>query len=152
MLYPTTALVLWAHDKLTLCWGGAAPLPDKVCVDELAALLVKLMIPDAVPESCGANVTVKGTLRPARIVTGKAIPVMVNSLLLIVADDTFTFAPLALSVAGRLADAPTVTVPKLMLAGDTVNCREAVPPRCELALLSELDSWAAARGDPVVTA
>lgn len=99
MLYPTTALVLAVHDRLALCWAGAAPLPDNVCVGELEALLAKVMTPDAVPESCGANVTVKGTLCPAEIETGKLIPLMVNSLLLILADDTFTFWPLALRVA-----------------------------------------------------
>jgi hypothetical protein len=50
----------------------------------------------AEPEVCGANVTVTGTLCPAAIVTGKEIPVSENSLLLRLADETVTLAPLAL--------------------------------------------------------
>jgi hypothetical protein len=50
----------------------------------------------AVPEDCGANVRVTGTLCPAGMVIGKEAPVSENSALLRLADETVTLAPPAL--------------------------------------------------------
>jgi len=62
-------------------WGVAgacaawAPVPEKAsAVGELAALLIKEILPVEAPAASGAKVTVKGTLFPAGTVTGKLIP------------------------------------------------------------------------------
>jgi hypothetical protein len=53
----------------------ARPVPDNVSMSgELEALLTKETLPVELPTVCGANVTVKGALCPAGIVTGKVIP------------------------------------------------------------------------------
>ena len=60
-LYPTTAEGLAVQLRLTLC--GAAAVPVRVStVGELAALLRKEMIPEAVPLVCGAKVRVNDAL------------------------------------------------------------------------------------------
>ena len=49
-LYPTTADGLGLQKRLTLCGGVAVPNPVRVSsVGVLAALLVREMLPDAVP-------------------------------------------------------------------------------------------------------
>jgi hypothetical protein len=49
--------------RLTLCGGAAVPDPVKVStVGELAALLRKEMIPEAVPLACGVKVRVNDAL------------------------------------------------------------------------------------------
>jgi len=59
-------------------------------------LLATVRTPLALPEACGENVMVTGTLCPAAIVTGSEIPVSENSALLRLADETVTLAPEAL--------------------------------------------------------
>src|SRR5579863_768356 len=62
------------------------------------------------------------------MVTGKDIPLRVNSALLMLTEVTFTLAPVALSAAGSaVLLVPTTTLPKLKLVGDTANCPPAVP-------------------------
>src|SRR5579864_477647 len=99
MLYPTTPLdVLVFHPRLTLCCGIT---PDPVTTStegELAALLAKVTFAEALPEVCGANVRVNGTLLPAAIVIGKLSPLTENCDPLTPSDDTVTGALLALSV------------------------------------------------------
>jgi hypothetical protein len=52
------AVLAEAHDKETLWLAcAAAPVPVKVCEAVLLALLVKEMLPEALPADCGANVT-----------------------------------------------------------------------------------------------
>lgn len=127
MLYPETVDVLGLQDKLTLCCGGAAPVPLRESAVELEALLANVIFPEAAPLACGANTTVNATLCPAAIVAGKARPVTENSAVLGVADETVTFEPVTVSVAGRPFVLPTVTLPKLRLAGLTLNCDGDVP-------------------------
>jgi hypothetical protein len=86
-------------------------------VGAFEALLVMERTAVAVPEVCGANVRVNGTLCPAAIVSGKEIPVSENSTSLTLADETITLAPLALRLLARLALAPTVTLPKSNATG-----------------------------------
>ena len=45
------------------------------------------MLADVLPLTCGANVSVKGTLCPAAIVRGNAIPLKANSELLELAEE-----------------------------------------------------------------
>jgi hypothetical protein len=59
-------------------------------------LLAKDRAALALPEVCGANVRVNGTLCPAAMVSGKETPVSENSALLRLADETVTLAPPAL--------------------------------------------------------
>lgn len=61
-------------------------------------------------------------LLPAVMVLGSVSPLMVNSEVLMVADDTVTLDPVAFRVAVSALLAPTVTVPKLSEVGFTVNC------------------------------
>ena len=62
-MYPTTAEGLAVQLRLTLCGAAAVPDPVKVStVGELAALLRKEMIPEAVPLVCGVNVRVNDAL------------------------------------------------------------------------------------------
>jgi len=76
-----------------------APVPVTVSVTvELDALLANEMFAEAVPLICGVNLTVNGTLWPAAMLRGKAIPLKANSELLEVAEETVTLEPLALSV------------------------------------------------------
>jgi len=86
------------QERSTLCCGGAAPVPVKVWAGEFEALLVNEPIAEALPDVCGVNVRVNGTLCPAAIVRGKVIPLSENSALVRLAADTLTLDPLALSV------------------------------------------------------
>ena len=61
------------------------------------------------------------------IVTGNDNPLSTNSELLLVAEETVTVAPLALSVPVWLLLLPTLTLPKAIVVGATVNVPPAVP-------------------------
>ena len=104
-------------------------MPVRVCTaGELEALLAKESLAEAAPLLLGANFTVSAALFPAVIVNGKVAPLKVNSELVVLAEDTTIFAPLALSVAVVVLFEPTVTLPKLVLVGETLN----VPTPCEV--------------------
>ena len=79
-----------------MCGTAPVPLADSAR-DESEALLENKMLADVLPLTCGANVSVKGTLCPAAIVRGYVRPVSANSELLELAEETVTLAPLALS-------------------------------------------------------
>ena len=70
-------------------------------IGAFVALLVKVIVPDAVPLACGLNVQVKVALWPAASVTGRDNPLIENSGLVDDADDTVTPAPPAVSVPAR---------------------------------------------------
>ena len=61
-------------------------------------MLIKLKFAEAVPDACGAKVTVKLAEFPAGIVSGREMPLSVNSELVMLADDTVTEPVLAISV------------------------------------------------------
>jgi len=86
------------QERSTLCCGGAAPVPVKVSAAEFDALLVNEPIAEALPDVCGVNVSVNGTLCPAAMVSGKVIPLSENSPLLMLTDDMATLALLAVSM------------------------------------------------------
>ena len=90
------------------------------------ALLLKEMLPEAVPLLCGVNVTLTGVLCPAASASGNETPLKLNSGLLVLADETVTLEPLALSVAVKLLFWPTVMLPKSNAAGDNSNWPDAV--------------------------
>ena len=91
--------VLAFQARETLCCTGAVPVPVSDCVFVgLEALLTKLKLAEAVPDACGAKVTVKLAELPAAIVSGREMPLSVNSELVMLADYTVTDPVLALSV------------------------------------------------------
>ncbi len=103
------------------------PAPVKVSIVGLvSALLLKEMLPEAVPLLCGVNVTLTGVLCPAASASGNETPLKLNSGLLVLADETVTLEPLALSVAVKLLFWPTVMLPKSNAAGDNSNWPDAV--------------------------
>jgi hypothetical protein len=112
--------VLAVHDKLTECCGAGVPVPVKLSVTGgLVALLVKVIVAEAVPLACGANFNVKGALCPAESVIGNVNPVKVNSGLLELTPETVTLALLAVIDPAWFCVAPTVTLPKFAVAGFT---------------------------------
>jgi hypothetical protein len=91
-------------------------------VDEVSALLVKARVALADPAAVGANFTVKGTLCPAAMVTGKVRPLRVNAELFMLSAVTLTLAPLALNDPDAVPLLPTATLPRLSVDGETANC------------------------------
>ena len=65
--------------------------------------------------------TVNDALCPAFRVSGRESPVTVNSDVLILAFETVMLDPLAVSEAVRLLLCPTITLPKLNVAGLTTS-------------------------------
>jgi len=91
--------VLAFQARATLCCTGAVPVPVSDCVAVgLEALLIKLKFAEAVPDACGAKVTVKLAEFPAGIVSGREMPLSVNSEVVMLADDTVTEPVLAVIV------------------------------------------------------
>jgi hypothetical protein len=97
-------------------------------VEESAALLLKESAADVFPFFCGVNVTLSETPLPAGIVFGKTAPGRANCELLLDAEEIVTLPPTALKVAVCVAVVPTITLPKLSVAGATVNCTLALSP------------------------
>ena len=92
--------MLAVHDKLTLCWIAATPVPDTASeVGEFVALLVNDRFPELVPLAWGVNVTVTVALWPAFNVTGSDKPPSLNSALFEAAPEIVTPAPFAVMVA-----------------------------------------------------
>ena len=88
---------------------------------ELDALLADETPSDAVPLACGVNTTLTVALCPTVTVSGNETPLRVNSEVLHPAEEIVTLAPVALNVALIVLFCPTMTLPKLRLAGETVN-------------------------------
>jgi hypothetical protein len=98
-LYPATVDVLAVQPRLTLCCGGAVPVPDtEVATGGLVALLANVIVADAAPLACGAKINVKFALWPALRVMGSDSPLRVNSELVEDTDEIVTPAPLAVRV------------------------------------------------------
>jgi hypothetical protein len=127
-LYPVTVDVLGVQDKLTLCCGAGIPVPvNDAATGGLVALLVNVIVAEAAPLAWGANLNVKGALWPTDRVTGKESPVNVNSGLLELTEEMVTLAPLAVIEPVWFCVLPTVTLPKLAVAGFTASCPGVVP-------------------------
>jgi hypothetical protein len=95
------------------------------------------MLAEAVPVAVGAKVTVKGTLCPAAIVTGKVSPARVNWALLELADDRVTLPPLAVTLPFWLWVVPMLTLPKLMDPGVTPSVPLELAPVPDRATVTE---------------
>ena len=74
-------------------------------------------------------------------VAGSEIPESTNSLLLRLADETVTDAPLAFRLPLSDEFDPTTTLPKLRLVGDTANWPAAVPVPESAMLSDEFDAF-----------
>src|ERR1700723_1088333 len=135
MLYPTAPFEPF-HVRSTVCCAAAMPVPVMDCtVGEFAALLPKDNDPEVAPLACGVKVIVKAADCPTASVRGREIPETANSLLLRLAEVTFTAEPLALREPVSALLNPMFTLPKLRLPGETVNV-PAAPPVPERAMLS----------------
>ena len=84
-------------------------------------------VAEAPPLACGENVTVNDALCPAGITIGNAGPLMENSEVLGVSEEMVTLEPDAVSFNPSCSVAPTVTLPKLRLAGFIANWPTDVP-------------------------
>ena len=93
----------------------------------MEALLTKVTVAVPVPLVCGLNVTLYGRFCPAARTAGRDSPLIVNSGLSLVADETVTAAPVALRDELRVELASTTTSPKLRLAGEIPSWPGAVP-------------------------
>ncbi len=96
-----------------------APDPLADSVTEFELLDAKVRLADAVPVVVGAKVTVNGTLCPADRVTGREIPLTVNSELLEEVEERVTVPPLAVTDPFCVCVVPMVTLPKLREPGLT---------------------------------
>lgn len=110
-------------------------------VGEFDALLGNDRVPEVAPLDCGVNVTVKVADCPAGIVAGNEIPESTNSLLESLAGCTVTAAPLAVRMPLSDELDPTLTFPKLRLAGETANVPAAVPVPESAMLSGESDAF-----------
>jgi hypothetical protein len=105
------------------CSVTPAPLRATVA-GELLALLATLMAPVEAPVAAGAKVAEKALDWPAARVRGNARPLRLKPVPLAVAAVTVTAAePVLVSVTLCVELPPTITFPKLMLAGEALSCR-----------------------------
>ena len=107
-------------------------------------MLANARVAEAVPLNCGVKVTVKEAFWPTERVSGNVIPLTVNSELFDNAEETVTLPALALSVTVWLWFAPTTTLPKSTVAGETASSPwpVAVPDREILRFGSEASDTA----------
>ena len=97
-------------------------MPVSDCeTDESEALLANESVADVSPLLCGVKLTENWALSPAANVSGRVIPEIENSGLLLVADVMVTLAPEAVRVPVCIPLVPTVTLPNEMAVGDTAS-------------------------------
>lgn len=100
----------------------AVPVPVIAAeVVEGKAVLANVSVALADPEVCGVKLTENVALLPAGIVTGRDNPPSANRELLLLADMIVTSPPVAERVPVADALFPTVTLPRLNVAGVTAN-------------------------------
>jgi hypothetical protein len=115
--------------RATLCCTGVVPDPLNASETEpFEALLARVNVPEAAPEACGAKVAVNDALCPEASVTGKEMPVIENSVPVILPEEIVTEPLLAVRVAVWVFLEPVVTLPKLMLVGLTASWPAGVVP------------------------
>src|ERR1019366_1633517 len=142
-LYPTAFPSPGTQEISTWWEPGATPVPVNCStVGEFTALLTNPALPEAVPDPFGVNRTVTGMLCPAGIVTGRFSPRRANSELVDWSDEMVTEAFEAVSVASSLTLDPTVTFPKLRVAGLTPSQGFAVASPNPVAFIVSLESLA----------
>ena len=101
---------------------AATPVPLRpITVAGVAALLVRLMLPVALPAVCGANCTLKVLLWAAGMVSGVVIPLTVKPVPVALICEIFRSAvPVLVMVTAWDLDWPSTRLPKLILAGETL--------------------------------
>ena len=129
-LDPTATLPKLRLVGLTAIPAVPVPVPLKltVAVGLVDELLLIVSVPVAEPAAVGANFTVSVSVCLGLSVTGNVAPDTVNPVPLTAAEFTVTApVPVEVSVTDCVALDPTVTLPKLRLAGLTVNVGVPVP-------------------------
>jgi len=86
------------------------------------------------------NVSVNEAVWPAASVKGNFSPLTPNSELVKLSDETVTGAPLADSIPVRFLVAPTTTLPKFIVAGETINWPEPVPSPDSFTFKAEFEA------------
>ena len=120
---PTFTLPKLSEDGLSdMVLVAARPVPlMPMTVAELEALLLRLMLPLAAPAVCGVNFTLKVLLSDAAIVSGVVIPLTVMPVPVAVICEIFRSAvPVLVMVTDCDFDWPSIRLPKLTLAGETL--------------------------------
>lgn len=128
-------------------------MPDPVRVSTvgvLAALLVREMLPDAVPLVCGAKVKVNDALWLAAIVAGRDNPPRLNSGLVEVAEETVTLDPVAVRVAVSVLLVPRVTLPKSKAVALEVNWPPEMPLPDRVIIKAGFEAFEAIAIPPLV--
>ena len=121
-LYPTTFDVLGDQVNPTVCCVVATPAPLAVnLAEELVELLAMVNVVEVEPLAPGLKFTPTEILCPAARVLGRVRFVRVNSGFVVDAAEIVTADEPALKVAVCAEVDPTVTLPKLKLAGETVR-------------------------------
>src|SRR5258708_28520621 len=142
----TSSDVLGSQLKVTLCRTPGVPVPAiGTLALELIALLTKVNAPVALPGDAGLKVRIREAVRPEGIVIGSDIPLVANSALLIVAEDSVIGPPAAKSVFTCFWVLPTATFPKLIAVELTLSSpgKKAVPASMRESLgLEAFDSIA----------
>jgi hypothetical protein len=110
-----------AGEMLNPAW---APAPVKAIVrGELAASLVTVTPPDALPALVGANTTLRVTAAAAFKVKGVVIPFTVKPAPLVARLEMLTgVVPVLLTMMGFVELLPVLTLPKLTDEGFACNC------------------------------
>lgn len=123
---------------------GAAPTPEKATVSGTLAvpLLAKAKLPLALPAALGLNTIWKLTLCCGCRVSGRVKPVVLKPEPVTVACVTVTSELLVLAnTSVWLWAVPVCTVPKLMVAGLTVNVPVVVDAGCGEDFPATLIPW-----------
>jgi hypothetical protein len=129
-LVPTTTLLRLRVVGVTVsCPVVAVPVPDSGIVRVgLEAVEVMVTLPVTLAADAGVNVTVKLVLCPAVSAIGAVIPLRLNPVPLIATREIVTLEPpILVTVSDRDCLLPTVTLPKLRLAGAEVSCPRVTP-------------------------
>lgn len=136
LLDPTATLPRVAVVGETASVPVASPVPDKGTVSVLvAALEVRTKLPVSVPAAVGSNLTVKVTLCDASRVKGTVMPVSLNPVPLVLAEEMVTAAlPTLLTVSVTLLALPDFTVPKFTLVRLAERLPVAVVPPLPVVL------------------
>src|SRR5208283_5066778 len=128
--------VLASHDKLTVWVGAGVPVPVSASVVvEGWALLVKVSVAFAAPDTSGLKVTVNEALWPAGMVTGSDRPPTLNTESFVVAPVTVTLAPLAVKLPDAIPLVSTTTLPRASVVGLTASCPVAAVPVPDKAMV-----------------
>jgi hypothetical protein len=115
---------------MTECADAATPSPvSAIVAGEFVALLVTFTLPLTLPAVFGANVTSTVAVCPGAIVAPLAPPLVVIPVPLFVTPESRTLLfPVFFNVTAKVCELPTISFPKLKLAGVAVSVRVAVSP------------------------